>query len=323
MILSLRMCADNGHRRKRCPTSFLQCSDTLAHIAKKLESVSNTGVAGWEDWLSLTRTEAIAYKKTHRTEGIMEAQVLLRESTLHRLALGAEAFLSEKGFSTLEPTAAYRFLSSLAKQEDTDCTGLFVLDRLKSAIADPHSSQPWRKRHEVWRLVHQLQCKRKLHTLRNRLGRPTGHRVNSQRNTLFVVGTMTSNGQPPLGISNYLNSFFRGKPLADMARMLIKPLLQDLVHAALEALSPTSSPGMHGFIGAICKAFASHFVPRTFSIFSELLESPEIPKGWCLALLNPIPKALGLVGVADLCPLVLQNFENKLSAAIVLLQLDD
>ena len=108
-----------------------------------------------------------------------------------------------------------------------------------------------------------------------------------------------------------------------MAKMLIKPIIGDLVHAALENLSATSSPVIDGFTSEIYKNLAPHLVPLMLKIYQQLLDSPSIPESWSLALFTAIPKGLGLVGVQDLRPLVLQNFNNKWIAAIVSLQLDD
>ena len=112
-----------------------------------------------------------------------------------------------------------------------------MLDKLKTTIWDPHASQPWRRRQEIWRLIRQLHFKKKLHTLRDKHGQvlPDAH---SMANEIlhYWSDTMASGGPPPPKVSEYLRSFFKDKPLTQMAQMLIKPLSQDLVHTALEGL---------------------------------------------------------------------------------------
>ena len=81
--------------------------------------------------------------------------------------------------------------------------------------------------------------------------------------------------------STYLKLFFANKPVATMAKMLIKPVTGDLMHAALENLSATSSPGIDGFTGEIYKTFTLHFVPLMLKIYQQLLDSPSIPES-CL-----------------------------------------
>ena len=89
-----------------------------------------------------------------------------------------------------------------------------------------------------------------------------------------------------------------------MAKLLIRPASADLVHAALDALSATSSPGIDGFTGAIYKCFSGHFVPLMHQIYQSLLDNPTLPETWSMAMPNPIPKTAGLPGVQDLRPLV-------------------
>ena len=133
LVLCLRTHHDSGTRRKRCPNSFIQCTDTIENIADKLKHVSTVGFAGWEDFLSLIRTEALAYEKNHKTAGIIiEAQALLRESDVHHMALGTEGFLAERGYTTSDPATADRRISAIAEQEDTDRTCQLVADKMKT-----------------------------------------------------------------------------------------------------------------------------------------------------------------------------------------------
>ena len=166
--------------------------------------------------------------------------------------------------------------------------------------------------------------KRQLHTLRSKTGQvlPDSESI-AQELLGFWSDKMSVSGLSSPQATEYLRSFFKGKPLADMAKLLICPASADLVHAALDALSATSSPGIDGFTGAIYKCFSGHFVPFMHQIYQTLLDNPTLPETWSIALLNPIPKTVGLPGVQDLRPLVLQNFCNKWVANIVALQLQD
>ena len=58
-------------------------------------------------------------------------------------------------------------------------------------------------------------------------------------------------------------------------------------------------------------------------IYQQVLHTCQLNADWAQALLNPIPKVLGRVGVADLRPLVLQNCCHKSTSATLLLQLQD
>ena len=154
-------------------------------------------------------------------------QALHCESTSHSLAPGAKKFLAAHGYSTADSALAYGVLAAFAAHEDTDRTGQSVLEKLKAAISDPHSSQPWHRKQEIWRLIRRLQVKRKLHTLRTKSGAvlPDADSIAKEMHSLWS-STMVSLGLPSVQVSAYSCSFFNGKLLAGMAKLLIKPLPQ-------------------------------------------------------------------------------------------------
>ena len=122
------------------------------------------------DSQDLIRRQALAYERTHCCTGYTEIQILLRESTSHKLAPGGHDFILSKGYDILHLHVPYRVLAALAEKADEDRTGQLVLDKLKTTISDPWASQPWRRKQEIWRLTRQLQAKRQLHTLRSKTG---------------------------------------------------------------------------------------------------------------------------------------------------------
>ena len=90
-----------------------------------------------------------------------------------------------------------------------------------------------------------------------------------------------------------------------MAKVPIKSLTKDLVHAALSNLNAIWSPGFDGIPCAVYTAFAGAFVRVMLDIISAFCTSETISDSWSLALLNVIPKARGTVTVRDLQPLIL------------------
>ena len=135
--------------------------------------------------------------------------------------------------------------------------------------------------------------------------------------------TMNSSGNSHPEVTSYLETFFRGKNTALMAKMLIQPLSLDLVHAALESLKGPWAPGIDGVQVSIYKAFSDFFCAVMLDIYKGILASNTLNDDWSLALLNPIPKGLGTASVHNLRPLVLQNTSHKWVAAILALQLRD
>ena len=215
-------------------------------------------------------------------------------------------------------------LSAIAEKEATDRASQQVLNELTKALDDPYAECPWRKKADVWRVVKQLQRKRKLHSLRNKFGKVIFDAdAMAARISAFWQTTMQSQGESTERCKEYLSQFFQGKNVPLMAQMLIKPLSLELVEAAPEGLSRNSAPGTDGFTASIYVALRSFFAPLMLSIFQDILQTGQLNPFWAEAMLNPIPRALGCVGVGDLRPLVLQNLCHKWVAAIVALQLQD
>ena len=182
----------------------------------------------------------------------------------------------------------------------------------------------WRRKQDVWRLVKQLQPKRKLHNLRNKFG----HIIQEPEALAAEIvqywqQTMRAEGAPVLECKRYLSQFFSNKNMPLMVSMLVRSPTQDLVEAALDGLSKNSAPGADGAQASIYSAFREFFLPLMHDIYQHILNTGELNPEWSQAILNPIPKALGSVGVADLRPLVLQNCCHKWTSAILLLQLQD
>ena len=61
-------------------------------------------------------------------------------------------------------------LCTLADSECSDRPGLKVLDLLKQALLHPSEQLPGDRRKTIWRLVKQLQCRRKLQHIRDSQG---------------------------------------------------------------------------------------------------------------------------------------------------------
>ena len=114
---------------------------------------------------------------------------------------------------------AYRVLAALAEKADEDRTDQLVLDKLKTTISDPWASQPWRQKQEIWHLTRQLQVKRQLHTLRSQTGQVLPDPASIAQEVLgFWSHKMSVSGLSSPQVTEYLRSFFNGKPLADMAK---------------------------------------------------------------------------------------------------------
>ena len=141
--------------------------------------------------------------------------------------------------------------------------------KLKLALADPFESEIRQKRQDVWRLVKQLQHKRRLLSLRDRYGviLPDAPAIAKEITDVWS-GTMASMGASPTECKLYLQQFFGKRVTVDIAKMLMHSLSVCLVETALESLNTTSSPGFDGFTS--CASSQLLFASPMFRQFSCL-----------------------------------------------------
>ena len=77
------------------------------------------------------------------------------------------------------------------------------------------------------------------------------------------------------------------------AKLLIKPLTEELVLTALEKLKRGSSPGPDGLPAEALMAFPSILVPKMTEMIQQFLAQGKISEKWATAILAPIPKEKG------------------------------
>ena len=105
--------------------------------------------------------------------------------------------------------------------------------------------------------------------------------------------------------------------------MLLKPLSQELVLAALENMKPGSSPGLDGIPTEVYLAPSETMVPRMMDAIASFVQTGTMPVAWAEGLLAAIPKDQGSVSINALRPLCLQNVLFKWVTATVYLMLED
>ena len=131
---------------------------------------------------------------------------------MQQLSPGAWDLLRARGYNTTSPSSAYSILTALAEQENTDRTRQIVLQKLRTVLDDPYTLHPWRRKQDAWRLVKQLQHKRKLHNLRNKFG----HIIQdpeafAAKIVQYWQQTMRAEGASVPECKHYLSQFFSTK----------------------------------------------------------------------------------------------------------------
>ena len=312
------------NKRSFCPTDFLDDIDFTDSLRGKLACIEGDSLDWWQRAQTLIKKSSVSYQRDTTGGGHTEVGAYVISSTASRVCPEAWQFLRERGLSPTSQAHAYSILCSLADKEWSDRSGLKVLGLVKEALLDPSERCPGSRKKEIWRLVKQLQVRRKLQRIRDTQGNILSDPASIAREvTDFWAGIMNTGGGDEPACSTYLSKFFGGRDMSILFKALFKPLSLDLVNKALDALQPNSSPGIDGFTIKIYKAFRTEFSPRIMEAMQLFLSTGTIPQDWSLALLNPIPKVAGTPHPKDLRPLVLQNTCLKWITSILSLQLSD
>ena len=192
-------------KRLRIPTIFLTSEETVQPLATDLQSIHTEGYSRWPDGLECTKTAALQCEKKIRATSLNEPQAMLLTSSADHVSEEVWTFLKQQGYTPTSRRAAYQILTALAERLDQDRTGQMVVAKLKTALHDLHSFQPWRRRQEMWRLTKQLQFKRKLRSLRNKSGQLLPD-LDSMVTELvdYWQQTMNAKEAPRLELANYL-----------------------------------------------------------------------------------------------------------------------
>ena len=244
------------NKRRRCPTAFLQDRHTVEAFQADLDAISQDDETWWSLALDCIRTHAFRFERTLRQQGSTKLQAVMMHSTSTYVPAEAWEFLRQKGYHTTTPKVGYTILVSLANRDTSDRTTQLYLSKPKSTLDDPHADNPRRKQAKVWRLVKQLQNKRKPRSHRNRHGVLLPNRDDMAAEILqFWDSTMSSESCTAEVCSHYLRSFFRRFNIKLMSQMLARPLTLTLVEAALASLNQTSSPGIDGIPCAVYSKF--------------------------------------------------------------------
>ena len=200
------------------------------------------------------------------------------------------------------------------------------MDKLKDALQDEPIPQqtPSQRKQEITRLIRELQHRRKLTALWNKAGvRLTDPTAIAQELRTFWSEVMAPGTKTVPDCLAFLSTLPLKPTMKGAAKLLIKPLIEELVLTALEKLKRGSSPGPDGLPAEALMAFPSILVPKMIEMIQQFLAQGKISEKWATAILAPIPKEKGSISVTDLRPLCLQNVLFKWVSMALYLMLQD
>ena len=157
-----------------CPEAILQDREAMEELETSLKSITSMGDQWWEDALGCIHKKVVNYQREHKNKKQsveLQALLLRRVSTKESVMPAVYQFLSSLGIAATEAATTYTLLVGGYKKAQRDRTGMETLSRLKGVIASGETLGDLRtRRNEVYRLMSELQDRKKFQQLLSRTG---------------------------------------------------------------------------------------------------------------------------------------------------------
>ena len=167
-----------------------------------------------------------------------------------------------------------------------------TLSKLKGVITSGETSGDMRtRRNELYRLMRELQERKKLQQLVSRAG-------TAIRGAKAVAKELVEHWDQvstPMGATEeecvvYLKTLGVEQRLRKAGLLLFKQLSLDIVHEGLKRLSSNSSPRLDGFSAKFFKRFSEIFEPQMYESLKRFLDVGTMPETWTSGVVTMIPK---------------------------------
>ena len=311
-----------------CPETILHDPEAMEELETSLKSIKSTGDQWWEEALSCIQKKAINHQREHKNKKqSVELQALrfLRSSTRDSVAPAVYQFLSSLGIAATDAATTYTLLVGVYEKAQRDRTGMETLSKLKGVITTGETSgDPRTQRNELYRLMRELQERKKLQQLVSRTGSAIrGAKAVAKELVDHWDKVSTPTGSTEEDCVAYLKSLGVEQRLRKAGRLLFKQLSLDIVHEGLKRLNSNSSPGLDGFSAKFFKRFSDIFEPQMYDSMKRFLEVGKMPETWTSGVVTMIPKTKAMQTPDSLRPIALQTTRQKWLTNILLIQLED
>ena len=300
----------------------------MEDLETSLKSIKSTGAQWWEDALSCIQKKAASHQREHKNKKqSVELQALrfLRGSTRDSIAPAVYQFLSSLGIAATDAATAYTLPLGVYEKAQRDRTGMETLSKLKGVITTGETSGDLRQQRNEWyRLMRELQERKKLQQLVPRIGSAIrGAKAVAKELVDHWDKMSTPAGSTEEDCVAYLKSLGVEQRLRKAGRLLCKQISPDIVHEGLKRLNSNSSPGLDGFSAKFFKRFSGIFEPQMYDSLKRFLDVGKMPETWTSGVVTMIPKTKAMQTTDSLRPIALQNTRQKWLTNILLIQLED
>ena len=311
-----------------CPETILQDSEAMVDLETSLKSITSTGDQWWEDALGCIQKKAVSYQREHKNKKQsveLQALRLLRGSTRDSVTPAVYQFLSSLGIAATDAATAYTLLVGVYEKAQRDRTGMETLSKLKGVNASGETSGDLRtRRNQLYRLMRELQERKKLHQLVSRAGTAIrGAKAVAKELVEHWDQVSTPTGATEEECVAYLKALGAEQRLCKAGRLLFKQLSLDIVHEGLKRLNSNSSPGLDGFSAKFFKRLSEIFEPQMYESLKRFLDVGIMPETWTSGVVTMIPKTKAMQTPDSLRPIALQTTRQKWLTNILLIQLED
>ena len=281
-----------GPPRFRFPSDMLedeggeeQLESELLRLNEQDQSVEDWWEGAWDSMQRLGE----AWRRSHPSQGYTELDVLVRESTMCRLAPGGWEFLEVRGFRYTTDKQAYQQLIRLQAQAKEVAFKTGQEQRLRKQLqtkaeqAQDHKDRKQR----IHSLVTQLRGRKQLQCVQDLRGtRHSKPECAAQVLKDFWEGVMAGGGPSESGCARYMNTLNIPQKIRNTLPLLMKPLSDDVTLAALERLKQGSSSGKDGLPAELFQKFPAIFVPKMTAALQAFLVRGQVPDSWSVTLLK-------------------------------------
>ena len=309
----------------------LEALDSAAFVdsmATEFGRVTGTSFQGWEEGLSVLREHSVQFSRKHSQRGPLWRELFwaVRQSTKEYVPRSGWALLSKLGVVCDSMASAYRGLVKALMQEERRVHTELGVESLRSEILSKEFSKEGQRHRQkaVYRLLQELSEKRALTVVQNRQGRLVRGAVNIAQTLKEFWETVTPGNLPTKSeCSQWLACLGLPARWRSMYRALVRPCSREVVEVALGRMHGSAAPGEDGIWAKCYQTFPEFFVPKMLEIVEGLEGGEDLPEGWTVACVRPIPKRPGALRPEDQRPIALQQCKTKWLMTVFLVQIED
>ena len=280
------------------PQTIVQDTEAMEELESSLHSIATEGDQWWEDALQQIRSAAVTYHREHNNKKQsveQQALRLLRDSSKEMVSPAVYQFVKYVGIEATDPASTYTLLVGVYEKSQKDKIGMETLSKPRGVIASGETSGDSRsRRNELYRLMRELQERRKLQQLMSHSGTPVRGAVAAARTVVEHWDRVSApTGATEEECTAYLKQPGIGSRLWNTGRPLFSQLSLDIVKEGLKLLNINGALGLDGFSAKFLKRPPGLFEEQMLTSMRRFLETGTMPESWTSGPVTMIPKKKG------------------------------